>query len=231
MVHADADFCQSHPEAKLIDYWRISVEDTGVGMNPQTISKVFVPFFTTKEKGKGTGLGLSMVYNIVQQHEGFITIYSEIGRGTNFKVYIPVLHGAELTAANEKRFVLPQGKGLILVVDDEEIMRRAAENIMIKCGYEVITASDGMQALEIFGKRHTEIKGVLLDLVMPQKSGDQVYLDMKKINSRVKVIMTSGFKQDERVTFALEHGLNAFIQKPYTLEKLAEVFDEVLGSS
>ena len=231
MVHADADFCKIRPEAKPIDYWRISVEDTGVGMSPQTISKVFVPFFTTKEKGKGTGLGLSMVYNIVQQHEGFINIYSEIGMGTTFDVYIPVLHGAELVEIKEKSFVLPRGKGIILVVDDEEIMRRAADNIVRKCGYEVITASDGLQALQIFGERHQEIKGVLLDLVMPQKSGEQVYMEMKKINSRVKVIMTSGFKQDERVTFALEQGVNAFIQKPYTLEKLAEVLAEVFSSS
>ncbi len=231
MVYADADFCKIRPEAKPIDYWRISVEDTGVGMNPQTISKVFVPFFTTKEKGKGTGLGLSMVYNIVQQHEGFINIYSEIGMGTTFDVYIPVLHGAELIEEKDKRFVLPQGKGIILVVDDEEIMRRAADNIARKCGYEVITASDGLQAMQLFGERHSEIKGVLLDLVMPQKSGEQVYLEMKKIDSRVKVIMTSGFKQDERVTFALEQGVNAFIQKPYTLEKLAEVMDEVFSSS
>lgn len=230
-VRADADFCKIRPEAKQIDYWRISVEDTGVGMTPQTIAKIFVPFFTTKEKGKGTGLGLSMVYNIVQQHSGFINIYSEEGQGTTFDVYIPVLHNGEIRETQEKCFELPQGKGIILVVDDEEIMRQAAGAILKKCGYEVLTASDGLQALQIFGKRYQEIACVLLDLVMPQKSGEQVYLEMKKIDSRVKVIMTSGFKQDERVTFALAQGVNAFIQKPYTLEKLSEVIKEVFGRS
>jgi signal transduction histidine kinase/CheY-like chemotaxis protein len=230
-VRADADFCKIRPEAKQIDYWRISVEDTGVGMTPQTIAKIFVPFFTTKEKGKGTGLGLSMVYNIVQQHSGFINIYSEEGQGTTFDVYIPVLHNGEIRETQEKCFELPQGKGIILVVDDEEIMRQAAGAILKKCGYEVLTASDGLQALQIFGKRYREIACVLLDLVMPQKSGEQVYLEMKKIDSRVKVIMTSGFKQDERVTFALAQGVNAFIQKPYTLEKLSEVIKEVFDRS
>ncbi len=231
MIQADTDFCKIRPEAQQISYWRISVGDTGVGMSPQTISKVFVPFFTTKEKGKGTGLGLSMVYNIVHQHDGFINIYSEVGRGATFDVYIPVLRGAEFTEAKEKRFELKQGKGLILVVDDEEILRHAAGAILKKCGYEVITASDGLQALQIFEQRHSEIKGVLLDLVMPQKSGEQVYLEMKAIDPMVKVIMASGFKQDERVTFALNQGVNAFIQKPYTLEKLAEVMAEVFGHS
>ena len=230
-VHADADFCNIRAEAKQIDYWLISVEDTGVGMNPQTISKVFVPFFTTKEKGKGTGLGLSMVYNIVHQHEGFINIYSEIGVGSTFDVYIPVFQGEGPAETGQKRFNLPQGKGIILVVDDEEIMRHAADTIMRKCGYDVITASDGLQALQIFEQRHSEIKGVLLDLIMPKKSGEQVYLEMKKIDNRVKVIMASGFKQDERVTFAMEQGVNAFIQKPYTLEKLAQVMVEVFNHS
>lgn len=230
-VRADTDFCNIRPEAKQIDYWKVGVQDTGVGMNPQTISKIFVPFFTTKEKGKGTGLGLSMVYNIVHQHEGFINIYSEIGMGTTFDVYIPVLHGAELAVADEKHFELPQGRGTILVVDDEEIMPQAASTIIIKCGYDVVLASDGLQAIQIFKQQHAEIKGVLMDLVMPKKSGEQVYLEMKEIDPGVKVIMASGFKQDERVSFALKQGVNAFIQKPYTLEKLAEIMAEVFGCS
>lgn len=229
-IEADAAFCGIRPEAKPIDYWRICVQDTGVGMNAQTVSKVFVPFFTTKEKGKGTGLGLSMVYNIVHQHDGFINIYSEAGQGSTFDVYIPVFHGQAPVEAKEKYFEIPQGKGMILVVDDEEVMRHTADAILKKCGYEILTASDGEQALRIFEQRHAEIKGVLLDLVMPKKSGEQVYLEMKKIDSRVKVIMASGFKQDERVVFAMEQGVNAFIQKPYTLEKLAQVIHDVFNA-
>jgi len=150
---------------------------------------------------------------------------------STFDVYIPVYHGANPVETREKCFELPQGRGIILVVDDEEIMRHAADTIMRKCGYEVITVSDGLEAIKIFEQRHQEIKGVLLDLVMPKKSGEQVYLEMKKINSGVKVIMASGFKQDERVTFALEQGVNAFVQKPYTLEKLAEVMTAVFNHS
>ncbi len=230
-IHADTDFCKIRPEAKQIDYWRLCVDDTGVGMEPQTLSKIFVPFFTTKEKGKGTGLGLSMVYNIIHQHQGFINVYSEAGSGATFDVYIPVLYGKEVAEAVEKRFELPRGEGIVLVADDEEVMRQTADTILRKCGYEVITAADGEQAVQIFEQRHQEIKCVLLDLVMPKKSGDQVYMEMKKISSRVKVIMTSGFKQDERVTYALDQGVNAFIQKPYTLENLAKLIAGILGGS
>lgn len=229
MIHADRNFCATCPEAKDIDYWCLSIGDTGIGMDQQTIAKIFVPFFTTKDKGKGTGLGLSMVYNIVQQHEGFINIYSEIGIGTTFKVYIPVLHGAELAEEKEKSRELPQGEGLILVVDDDEIIRQSVDMILRKCGYRVITACDGVEGVRIFRERHRDIKGVILDLVMPKKSGEQAYMDMKAIDPNVKVILSSGFRQDERVNFALEQGINAFIQKPYTLEKLADVLAELFS--
>ncbi|MBA4368114.1 MAG: hypothetical protein C0403_10815 [Desulfobacterium sp.] len=230
-IHADRNFCAARPEAKEIDYWQLSVDDTGIGMDPQTIAKIFVPFFTTKEKGRGTGLGLSMVYNIIHQHEGFINIYSEIGIGTTFDVYIPVLYGAKIADEEEKVRELSQGEGLILVVDDEEVMRQTAEWILGKCGYRVIFACDGAEGVQIFKERHREIKGVLLDLVMPRKSGEQAFLEMRKINSNVKVILASGFRQDERVNIALEQGINAFIQKPYTVEKLAEVVAEVFGGT
>ena len=228
-IHADRDFCATRPEAKEIDYWQLSVGDTGVGMDQQTIAKIFVPFFTTKEKGTGTGLGLSMVYNIIHQHEGFINLYSEIGTGTTFNIYIPVLYGARIGEEKKKTRELAQGEGLILVVDDEEIMRQTAELILEKCGYKVITASDGAEGVKIFRERHGEIKGVLLDLVMPRKSGEQAFLEMRNIKSDVKVILASGFRQDERVNIAVEKGIGAFIQKPYTMEKLAEVAAEVFG--
>jgi signal transduction histidine kinase len=116
---ADSDFCASRPEAREIDYWRISVGDSGIGIDPQIMSKIFIPFFTTKEKGKGTGLGLAMVYSIVQKHEGFINLYSEVGHGSTFNVYIPVLQDAEFMEEENKSARLPRGEGLILVVDDE----------------------------------------------------------------------------------------------------------------
>jgi len=228
-VRADADFCAAHPGARPTAYWRVAVGDTGVGMDQTTLAKAFLPFFTTKEKGSGTGLGLSMVYNIVQQHEGLINVYSEVGIGSTFNVYLPVHRSKAPGEPQPATRSLPKGEGLILVVDDEEDMRQLAVTILDKCGYRTLTARDGVEGLELFRERHGEIKGVLLDLVMPRMSGERVHREMKAIDTGVKVILTSGFKQDERVEASLQEGIQAFIQKPYTLEKLADVMDRVFG--
>lgn len=228
-IHADADFRLSHPEAREIDYWRISVGDTGIGMDQSTIAKIFLPFFTTKDKGTGTGLGLSMVYSLVHQHEGLISVYSEVGVGSTFSVYIPVIQETETIGTEKVARRLPKGEGLILVIEDEEVIRQLAESVLKKCGYRTLTAPDGVEGVNVFRERHGEIKGVLLDLVMPRKSGEQAYQELKEIDPEVKVILTSGFKQDERVEATLKQGIHAFIQKPYTLEKLAEVMAEVFG--
>lgn len=231
MVRADRHFCSSRPEAREIDYWRVSVGDTGVGMDQSTIAKIFVPFFTTKDKDKGTGLGLSMVYNIVHQHSGFINVQSEVGVGSTFQVFIPVLRAA---AAAERRSVdeqLPAGAGLVLVVDDEETMRRLAETILGKCGYRTVSASDGAEGVRLFRERSSEFVGVLLDLVMPKKSGEQAFREIREVAPEVKVILTSGFKQDERVDVAMRQGIDAFVQKPYTLRTLAEAATKVFGKA
>jgi PAS domain S-box-containing protein len=228
IIHADSAFCEAHPEAEEKDYWMLTVGDTGIGMDSQTIAQIFVPFFTTKEKGMGTGLGLSMVYNIIHQHNGFINVYSEKGVGSTFNIYLPALSGSK---SHKERIIekhIYRGQGTILVIDDEEIIRRIAKNILKKCGYTVITASSGDEGIHIFSLKHKEISGVILDLAMPKKSGDQVYDDLKKIDGDVKVILASGFRQDERVESALQKGISLFIQKPYTMEKLADAVHTLL---
>ncbi len=219
---ADANFCLTHPDAEVMDYWRLSVADAGVGMDSDTISKIFVPFFTTKEKGTGTGIGLSMVYNFVQQHEGFIDVYSNPGLGTTFNVFLPVIYQETIKIVEDQKMEIPRGTGLILVVDDEELLRDMAKAMLEECGYEVITAKDGLEGVKLFEQRHGEIKAALIDLVMPKLSGDKAYLQMKQINPNLKVVLASGFEQDERVNVALGYGINAFIQKPYTLVNLAK---------
>jgi len=206
------------------------VGDTGIGMDTQTIAHIFVPFFTTKEKGVGTGLGLSMVYNLVQQHNGFINVYSDKGVGTTFNVYLPVYSGRN--TGNDKSGEEPDfnGQGLILIIDDEDIVRRIAENILKKCGYSVLSASNGEDGINIFSEKHSDISAVLLDLAMPGMSGDRVYDRLRDIDSNVKVLLASGFRQDERVNAALKKGINMFIQKPYTLEKLAGAIQALLLS-
>jgi PAS domain S-box-containing protein len=230
-VTSDRQFCITHPEAIETDYWKLSVTDTGVGIEKHNLSKVFIPFFTTKDKGAGTGLGLSMVYTIVQQHHGFTDVYSEKGIGSNFNVYLPVLESDLACEEMEEPSSIPRGEGLILVVDDEEVMRHTAGTILGKCGYRVITAMDGEEGIKVFREHHREIRAVLLDLVMPRKSGEQAYLEMKKIDPGLKVILTSGFRKDERVDLALSCGINGFIQKPYSLERLAHAMYELIGDT
>jgi len=227
-IHPDDGFCSVHPESKKMDYWKLSVRDTGVGMDSTTISKIFIPFFTKKEKGTGTGLGLSMVYTIVQQHNGFIDVYSEPSVGSTFNVYLPVAYLEGEESGDEKETEVPTGQGLILVIDDEEILRKTAQTMLEKCGYEVITARDGEEGIRVFGERRDEIRAVLTDLVMPKKSGVQAYLEMKAMKPGLKVLLTSGFKQDERVNLALGYGIRGFIQKPYTLQKLSQAMADLL---
>lgn len=221
-IEADKHFCSMRSEAKEIEYWKLSIADSGVGIESKILSKIFVPFFSTKDKAKGTGLGLSMVYNIVHQFDGFIEVYSEPGIGSTFNIYLPALTYNDSLSQKRKKTTIPQGTGTILIIDDEDLVRATATSILKKCGYDVITAADGVDGVETYIKYKHEVSAVLLDLVMPKKSGEKAYLEMKKINPEIKVLLSSGFRQDERVSIAMSYGINGFIQKPYTLEKLAQ---------
>jgi len=229
-IEADQYFCSTHSEAGVGVYWVLSVNDTGIGMDTKTAAKIFDPFFTTKDKGKGTGLGLAMVYNIVKQHHGFIDIYSEKGIGSTFAVYLPILEKEplkeEVQLARQKDY---KGSGTILIVDDEALMRNLATVILSECGYSVITASDGEDGVEKFREHRDKISAVVLDLIMPKKSGDEAFREMKKIQRDVKVLLTSGFKTERRVKIVMDEGAFGFVQKPYTYEKLAKnIYDMVM---
>jgi len=222
-VYADKLFLRLHPEAELTSYWVISVNDSGTGIPPDTLTKIFDPFFTTKDKGKGTGLGLSMVFNIVKQHNGFLDAYSEPGKGSLFKIYLPAIE--EEVIENRQTEILndiPKGEGLILVVDDEKIMREMAKEILEECGYNLIFAEDGENAVQLYKQRCKEIDLVVLDMVMPKMTGIEAYFEMKKINENVKVIIASGFKHDDRVEHLLKNGVKSFVQKPYTIDTLSK---------
>jgi PAS domain S-box-containing protein len=229
--HPDPPFNAAHPTDHTLKYWLLKVEDSGVGMDSKTIAKIFDPFFTTKAKNKGTGLGLAVAYNIVQQHKGFIEVDSRPGKGSTFKVFLPQLQ------VDDQVYVLPpkkpeeklfKGSGLILVVDDEKGLRQTIKEILETCGYDVITADDGEKALDIFREKFHEIKVVLLDMVMPNMSGKEAYIEMKKIHPAVKVVLTSGFKYDQRVKETLKHGVNAFIQKPFSMVDLSREISKII---
>jgi len=229
-VAADQYFCVSHPEAeKNRDYWLVKTHDVGVGMNRDTLDRIMDPFFSTKKKEHGTGLGLSMVYNIMKQHNGFVTVYSEIGVGSTFNIFFPV--SSEAPPDEDDRSVsgkVLRGEGLILVVDDEEMVRQIAKAILEETGYRVILAEDGEEGLEIFAEHFREIKLVVLDMSMPKMSGKEAYIKMKEIYSELAVLMASGFKQDTRVRESLALGVNGFIQKPFSLVEMAEKVYKIL---
>jgi len=223
----DKYFLESHPEAEAKEYQTLIIKDTGIGISKDTISKIFTPFFTTKEYEKGTGLGLSMVYNIVKQHNGFLTVYSELGIGTKFIIYLPVPDDLLKEVKDEDKTVIPQGEGLILIVDDEQIIRKTAENMFEEFGYNAITAENGKVALDIFEKQYKDIEAVLLDVNMPVMSGKETYLKMKEIDPHVKVLLQSGHAEEGRIEEILGLGANHFIHKPYGIKELAEAVNSL----
>lgn len=229
-IFADKSFCSTHAEAREQKYWILSVADTGVGMDTRTVAKIFDPFFTTKLKNKGTGLGLAMVYNIVQQHGGFVDVYTEVNVGSTFNVYLPVFEPDQEDSVVEQNKAILQGEGLILVVDDEDMIRQTARAILEECGYTVLLAENGEEGVNIYRNRHNEIKAVLLDMIMPKMSGKEAFLEMKKIDPGLKVLLASGFKHDERVESILNSGVYGFVQKPYNLQILSEAIFKVVAT-
>jgi len=177
-------------------YAVITVSDTGVGMDEQTKDKIFEPFFTTKEVGKGTGLGLAMVYGIVKQHDGFINVYSEPGKGTTFKLYLPLIY-AEIT--DTKGIDLPISKGgieTILVAEDDALVRKFMREVLEGAGYTVIEVKDGEDAIDVFIENKDRIQLLILDVIMPKKNGKEVYDTLKGSFPLIKAIFTSGYSAD-----------------------------------
>jgi len=228
-IKGDYAFKITHPSCTADFYWHISISDTGVGMDQETVSKIFLPFFTTKDKTKGTGLGLSMVYSIIRNHKGFIDVYSTRGVGSIFNIYLPLLNSCKVSEElNEKGIY--HGTGNILVIDDEEIIRKTARLILEKCGYRVITASESKEALSLISDSCDSVDLVLIDLIMPGISGDQLLSDIKKLCSEnVQILLASGLTDDSRISKAIEKTGCSFIQKPYTMENLSKTVYEMLN--
>jgi PAS domain S-box-containing protein len=213
------------------DYFRISVKDNGVGIDPVTVKQIFEPFFSTKDKSMGTGLGLTIVYNVVQQSGGFIDIDSEPGKGTEFKIYMPKYFDDGSGDDIKKTESIIQGTGTVLVIDDEPVLRELARSMLGQAGYKVITAKDGVEGTDIYAENCENIDIVLLDMMMPNKNGKETFIDLKEMDGDVKVVMTSGFTRDKRVEDVLKLGARDFIQKPYTIFSLAEKIYKVINES
>ncbi len=228
-VTLDAPYIDRHPYVKAGRYAELVVTDTGIGMDEKTRERVFEPFFTTKGPDKGTGLGLAMVYGIVKQHDGFIHLYSELGKGTSFKVYFPAVPSAPDTVKEKKLEPLRGGTETILLAEDEDTIRSLAERILTDYGYTVLTARNGEEAIEAFrGNRSVTL--AVLDVVMPGKGGKEAFEAMRKEDPGLKVIFTSGYSADAvHESFVIDPGLQ-FLPKPYTPTILARKVREVLDT-
>lgn len=214
-------------------YLQITISDTGVGMDSTTRRRVFEPFFTTKEEGKGTGLGLALAYGIVKSHGGDITCSSILGRGSSFNIYLPVSKDVVSLSAPQRRARgkdLPRGQETILIVADEEVVRYLAKDVLTSLGYQVIVATDSKEALRLYKERTDDIDLVLLDIIMLQMEGDQVYTRLKRVNPEVKVLFSSGHSRDQNANQILQEGRANFIQRPYTMVSLAQVVRKTLDT-
>jgi len=229
----DEHYARLNLEAKAGPYVVLDVSDTGPGIRPDVVEKIFEPFFTTKEIGKGTGLGLSTVQAIVKSHGGFVNVYSEIGKGARFKVYIPAIESAATQEGIAQAENLPRGQGeMILVVDDEASVRDITKLTLESYDYKVITAGDGADATAQFARRSSEIKAVLLDMMMPIMDGAATIQVLEKMNPNVKIIAASGLVDNARYTSAnasIGGVVKAVLAKPYTAGQLLKTIHEVLG--
>jgi two-component system, cell cycle sensor histidine kinase and response regulator CckA len=227
-IHIDESYARMNLEAKPGRFVVINISDSGMGIPPNVINRIFEPFFTTKERGKGTGLGLSTALGIVKGHGGFINVYSEAGRGTQFKIYLPAAE-TPFTVAAESSAFLPAGRGeLILIVDDEIAIREITKGTLEAYGYRALAAADGTEAIALYAQHKDEIAVVLTDMMMPYMDGQSTIRALQKLNPRVRIIVSSGLADNMKVA----HGNGAvkrFLPKPYTAERLLTSLHEVLS--
>lgn len=208
---------------------KISITDTGVGIDESARQRIFDPFFTTKEKKRGTGLGLASAYGIVKNHGGFINVYSEPGRGTTFNIYLPATKSSpEQLSKTEGQIV--SGTGVVLIVDDEELVTDIGGQLLARLGYQVMAASGGAEAVEIFRANREAIQLVILDMVMPGMSGSETFDRLKAIDGSVRILLSSGYSINGEATAILNKGCNGFVQKPFNLKQLSRKIREILDT-
>jgi two-component system, cell cycle sensor histidine kinase and response regulator CckA len=211
-------------------YVKISITDTGIGMDETILQRIFEPFFTTKEMGRGIGLGLASVYGIIKNHGGFIDVHSEKGKGAVFYIYLPAVDGQN-TFQNknvESADIIASGTETILLVDDEDMIIDVSRQLLERLGYTVLAAGSGRGAIEIYKNHLNEISLVIIDMIMPDLNGGETYDELKKINPDIKVLLASGYSLDGQAQNIIDRGCNGFIQKPFNIKKLSHKIRTVL---
>jgi len=214
-------------QAKPGKYCKISVTDTGVGMDEATRERIFDPFFTTRELGRGTGLGLASVYGVIKNHGGFIEVFSEKDHGATFDIYLPSSDAQVVQTQTDSEEVL-KGSGTVLLVDDEEIILDVNQQILHHLGYQVLRAQSGIEALEIYQNRSGPIDLVILDMIMAGMGGKETYEKLKQLDPKIKVLLSSGYSKEGDAEEILAQGCNGFIQKPFDVKQLSQKLREVL---
>ena len=226
----DQTAAATNSEIRPGSYVRIQITDTGIGMTQAILERIFEPFFTTKPAGQGTGLGLSTTLGIVKSHGGFINVYSEPGKGSTFKVYLPARATGEFSEMEpQKEQILTRGHGeLILLVDDEEAICSTVKKILERFGYRVITAANGAEAVSLYATQGKEIAVVITDMHMPIMDGPATIIALQSINPRVKIIGSSGLAANGGVAKAASSGVRHFVSKPYSTEKILRTLRDIL---
>ena len=227
-VEIDEAFCRRNSDCHPGRYVMLVISDTGIGMDAATVDRLFEPFFTTRDLGKGTGLGLATVYGIVKQHDGFLNVYSEVGKGTTFRVYFPSSTGRASQPQPEIAPISVTGSETILIAEDHEGIREVANEILSSHGYRTILAADGQEALRLFTQDPTRIDLVILDVAMPGLSGTEAFAQMSAIRPDLPVVFTSGHTSESASLNSNIAGGAAFLQKPYALKTLSQIVRSTL---
>jgi PAS domain S-box-containing protein len=229
-IQLDKIFCTTSPfDLTPGTYIRVEIRDMGCGIPLENLKKIWEPFYTTKEVGKGTGLGLAAVYGTIEAHNGAVTAYSEVGKGTSFHILLPCVK--ETISNDYVDSKVYSGTGCILLADDEEFIRITGEYMLKDMGYEVLTAENGLEAIEVFSKNRDKIDLVILDMIMPEMDGSQAFKSIRKLKENAKVIIASGFTKDESLSDLRDAGLSGFIRKPYRESELSQLVSEVILKS
>lgn len=230
-VTLDEDSCRLNVEAKPGRYVLLSVSDTGHGMDKETLQHIFEPFYTTKEVGRGTGPGLAMVHGIVQQHHGRITCYSEVGKGTTFKLYFAAISPIEEPTVEATDIMPAFGTETVLLVDDEDLVRELGRRILTRSGYTVLTATNGEEALKVYGREKERIALVILDLIMPTMGGKDCLKEILDIDPRARSLIASGYSTDASTRECVALGARGFVGKPFRpkelLRQVRKALDEI----
>jgi PAS domain S-box-containing protein len=222
--------CHTHFALVPGKYVRISVTDTGIGMNKSTRGRIFEPFFTTKKVGRGTGLGLASAYGIIKNHNGVIDVDSELDQGTTFKIYLPISK-KEVFNESTVNGITYKGRETILLIDDEEMIANIGKKMLEKLGYRVLLAESGQSALKVYETYRDRIGLIILDMIMPGMGGSEIFDHLKAMDPSIRVLLSSGYSLNGQASQIMKRGCNGFIQKPFNIEQISKKIREILDKA